>query len=179
MDLHQINLTYLRDEDRLLCRASFRDTAGELHEVRAWLTRRIVGELWLCIVQALKAQVALDQPQAAHVRQDVVGMEHVGSVARSEQQGNFAQPYEAGAKALPLGAEPLLVTRLTFNLRAGEPMRIDLAPAEGQGFELALTPHALHGFCAVLGKALANSGWGLELVMPGLGTAEDVPRLLN
>lgn len=178
MDLHQINLTYLQEEDRILYRTSFRSPDGELQEIRAWLTRRMVRNLWDGMVRALETQVTLDKPQAAHARSEIVGMEHETSVAQGREQGRFDNPYEAGAQILPLGETPILVTRLTFNLQVGQPVRINLAPTQDSGFEIALSPQALHGFCSVLLDAVRRADWDLELAPPGPSNAA-VPPVLN
>lgn len=179
MELHQIQLNYLQDEDRLLCRTSFRDADGGLQEIRAWLTRYMVIKLWEGIVQALEKKVALEVPQAAHASKDIVGMEHQSSVAKSREQGSFDNPYQANAQAFPLGEKPLLITALTFNLQAGQPIRINLAPAAGYGFEIALAQPVLHGFCSVLLKTVQQANWGLDLAMPGTATQSAAPSLLN
>lgn len=178
MELHQINLNYLQQEDRLLCRASFRSDDG-LQEIRAWLTRRTVRDLWLMIVKALETQVTLDKPQAAHARTEIVGMQHASSLEQGRQDGSFASTYDSGATAFPLGQDPFLVAKLTLNLRAGQPIRVDLAPADGQGFEMALPPAALHGFCSVLIEAVAKADWALDLRMPGLQAPDAGSPTLN
>lgn len=178
MDLHQIQLTYVQEEDRILCRTSFRSAEGGLHEIRAWLTRRVAALLWTGVIQSFEKQVALDVPQAAHASADIVGMEHQTSVAQSRQQGSFDNPYQGNVEGFPLGETPILVTTLTFNLKAGQPIRINLAPAKGYGFEIALAQSALHGFCSVLLETVGRTDWNLNLAMPGTMPASS-PALLN
>src|SRR5690349_3022568 len=74
MELHQIQVAHNAENDRLLLRATFRDQARALHEVRAWLTRRIVHRLWPGILRALETKVTLERPQAQHAKREIVGM---------------------------------------------------------------------------------------------------------
>lgn len=176
MELHQIQVIYRPDEDRLLCRASFRE-ADELHELRAWLTRRLVCNLWPAILQMLEKQVALEKPDAAHASSDIVGMEHQASVDAIRGTGSFDAPYAAQAKHFPLGEMPILVEKVDLTVGAGQPVRMNLYPAEGKGFEIGFDLTVLHGFCALMKDAVKLADWGLELKMPGLEAS--VSRVLN
>src|SRR6478672_11931776 len=124
MDLHQIQVTYQSTEDRLLCRASFRADDGGLQEIRAWLTRRLFQALWAGIADALKAQVKLDKPQAAHASAEIVNMEHHASVTAMKESGGFGSRYEHQVQDYPLGDAPPLLTSATFTLAANQPARI-------------------------------------------------------
>lgn len=178
MELHQINLNYLQEEDRILLRASFRGADGPLQEVRAWLTRRMVRRFWEAMVRALETQVALDKPQAAHAKTEILGMEHEASLARNREQGSFTAPYETSARILPLGEDPILIASMTFNLAPGKPVRINLAPAAGTGFEIALPRDAVHGFCKLLVDTVERSDWDLDLHLPQ-AAAQPAPAVLN
>lgn len=176
MELHQIQVIYRADEDRLLCRASFKAEDG-LQEVRAWLTRRLIRNLWPSLLQTLETQVALDKPAAAHAKTDIVGMEHQASVETIRETGNFNVPYAAKVAGYPLGEVPILVHQIDFTLHADQPLRITFSPAQGAGFEVALTLTVLHGFCALLKDAVRQAEWDMELKMPGLAAQEQ--RVLN
>jgi hypothetical protein len=176
MELHQIQVIYRPDEDRLLCRASFKET-GELHELRAWLTRRMVRNLWPAILQTLEKQVALEKPDAAHASADIVGMEHQASVDTIRGTGSFDAPYEAEAVHFPLGEMPILVEKVDLTVGAGQPVRVNLSPADGHGFEIGFNLTVLHGFCALLKDAVKQAEWDLELEMPGLEAPAS--RVLN
>lgn len=176
MELHQIQVIYHADEDRLLCRASFKVEDG-LQEVRAWLTRRLMRNLWPSILQTLETQVVLDKPAIAHAKSDIVGMEHQASVETIRETGNFDVPYEAKITGYPLGETPILVHKVDFTLYANQPIRISFSPAQESGFEVVLTLPALHGFCSLLKDAVKQAEWDMELEMPGL--AAPMQRVLN
>ncbi|MDB5797462.1 MAG: hypothetical protein JWP36_1364 [Paucimonas sp.] len=179
MELHQIQLSYNQEQDRVLLRATFRDKARALHEVRAWLTRRIVVRLWPGIVRAMEAKVTLEQPQAQHAKREIVGMVHQASINDNVQRGGFAKKFEETAVAHPLGTEPLLVTIANFHLKANQPVRIEFVALGGKRFEFAFSDRILHGFCKLLQDAVKNAEWELDLVMPGLDQAPVAPGALN
>jgi hypothetical protein len=178
MELHQIQLTYSAEEDRVLYRASFRAHDGTLQEVRAWLTRRMVKALWSGIVDALETQVTLDRPQAAHASADIVNMEHHACIEEIKGRGNFSSQYEAGS-TWPLGETPLLIHTTDFMQNPDQPIRVNMVPAQGSGFEVAFTLAILHGFCSLLKDAVSKADWDMELVMPGAATPLSAPRILN
>ncbi|WP_151638355.1 hypothetical protein [Noviherbaspirillum aerium] len=182
MELHQLQVSYQAEEDRLLFRASFKAEDGMLQELRAWITRRLLKALWPAIRQVLETQVRLDKPQAAHASADIVGMEHHASVKHIHDTGNFAARYENEISHFPLGEAPLLITSVNFTQDADQPVRIKLAPDGDDGFELSFIPVALHGFCSLLMEAAKTAEWDIALEMPGTLGAMDASggsRLLN
>jgi hypothetical protein len=178
MELHQIQLTYSVEDDRILYRASFRTDDGGLQEVRAWLTRRLVRVLWAGIIDALETQVGLDKPQAAHASADIVGMEHQSWVDEIRESGNFGNRYETGS-AYPLGETPILIRAADFSQHPGQPIRISMIPVQDDGFEVAFTLPILHAFCSLLKEAVSKADWDLELTMPGSGIPARDASLLN
>ena len=178
MALHQLQLTYLAEEDRILMRLSFRAESGVLQEIRTWLTRRLVSNLWPGILRALETQIKLDQPQAAHASAEMVGMAHQGSLTAIKARGDFNLPFENPVQAFPPDGTPLLVTAAHFTIGAGQPVRINFTSANGDGFEVALTQEILHAFCRLLQDAAKTAEWGLSLNLPA-ASDEPAPRVLN
>lgn len=180
MDLHQIQVTYRPDEDRILCRASFKTEDGGFQELRAWLTRRLTRMFWAGIIDVLEKQVAMEKPQASHASADIVGMEYQASVEETRNSGGFGTPYRAEENmTYPLGETPFLVSTINFTLTAGQPIRVDMSPAVGNGFEIAFSQPVLHSFCSLLRDAVCKAEWDMELVMPGSSGAIPVSRVLN
>ncbi len=179
MELHQIQVTYSTEEDRVLCRASFKAEDGGLQEVRAWLTRRMVKLLWPGVIDAMEKQVSLDKPQAAHASADIVGMDYHASIDEIRNSGNFSTPYEAERQTYPLGETPILVTTVDFKLNADQPIRVNLTSAQGHGFEIAFTQTVLHGFCSLLKDAVKKAEWDMNLVIPGSVASSSPGRVLN
>lgn len=179
MNVHQLQMTYNAGEDRILFRTTFMDSAGRLQEIRAWFTRRITRNLWPHIVKALESQVTLDKPQAAHAKTELVGMAHEESIAGFTAAGSFAAPFQHEAQSFPLGETPMLVFTARFTLQANQPLRINFAPAEGHGFEIAFPPPLLHGFCKLLQDAVRAAQWDLALALPGAIRPSMSARVLN
>lgn len=177
MELHQLQVTYQAEEDRVLCRASFKAQDAGLAEVRAWLTRRMVRGLWGGMLDAMEKQVALDKPAAAHASGDIVGMEHHATVEAIRDSGSFETAFEEDIAELPLGAAPILVTTINFSLNPGQPIRMNMTPGSGSGFEIAFAPAMLHGFCSLLRDAVKKAEWDLELNLPG--SAAPASRVWN
>lgn len=178
MELHQIQVIYQPDEDRILCRASFRATDGQLQEVRAWLTRRVVKAMWPTMLEAMERQVALDNPDAAHARGDIVEMQHHATLEAFRDKGSFNHSFQEDIRGFPLGEKPLLVATADFSVAAGQPLRMNFLPASGNGFEIAFAQQVLHGFSSLLREAVLKSEWDLEMSLPG-DRAAPISRVLN
>jgi hypothetical protein len=180
MELHQLQVTYQAGQDRLLCRASFSrerpdnptaQSAGEggnLSEIRAWLTRRMVRKLWPAIIQVLETQVTLTMPDAAHFKSDIVGMEHESSLDRMRTAGAFDTPFATDVRDFPFGETPLLVHHVDFTMDAGQPIRVTLRPETGPGFELKMASAMFHAFCELMRDAVRQAEWDVELALPGM-----------
>ncbi|HYD79384.1 MAG TPA: hypothetical protein VEC06_06210 [Paucimonas sp.] len=179
MDLHQIQLSYQVEEDRLLFRVSFKDGQGGLQEIRSWLTRRFVRNFWPGVLQTMEKQVALAQPAAAHASAELVGMGHEASVSEIREAGGFDAPFEAAADSFPLGDAPLLITAAHLAIDADRPLRIDFVSPGRGSFEVAFTATMLHGFCTLLQEAVKKADWDIELVLPGMAAGGAGPRVLN
>jgi hypothetical protein len=175
MRLHQIKIDYQAEEDRLLMLVS----TSEGVEVRLWLTRRFVKLLWPLLVKLAEDASPRIRTQAnPEARKALLGLEHEQAVSRA----NFAKPYEAQARATPLGESPLLLARIqTGHDRKGQPV-VALHPAEGQGVTLTFDSVLLHSVCRLLQAAVKKSDWDVELKLPGgeaREPAERAPRTIN
>jgi hypothetical protein len=178
MDLHQLQLTYQVEDDRIILRISFKETES-LQEIRAWLTRRLVKNLWSGIIRALETRVSLAQPLAAHASAEIVNMEHQASVSEIRSNGSFDTPFEAAADDFPMGETPILVTAAHFTIHPDQPLRVNFTNADNHGFEIAFTQTVLHGFCSLLQEAVTAAEWDLELRLPGIGDTGTASRTLN
>jgi hypothetical protein len=179
MDLRQLQLTYHWEQDRILFRTSFTGEDGSIQEIRTWLTRRVVKQLWPGIVKALQTKVALEQPQAAHASGEIVGMAHQASVSETAARGNFASAFENGATVYPMGKQPLLVTDTQCTANAGQPLHIRFKAPRGATLELAFSSSVLHAFCKLLQDAARVAAWDIALSLPGTMVPHDSSRTLN
>lgn len=172
MRLHQIRIDYHPEHDRLLLRVSTNDGA----ELRFWLTRRYVKGLWPALMKMAEViGEARAQPDPT-VRKAVLEFEHDKAV----RQADFATPYKA-ATNLPLGAEPLLVTRLRAQPDGRGNAVIAMHPAQGQGMDLAMDAMLLHSFTRLLQGAVKKTDWDVRLELPKApmpdATVADASRL--
>jgi hypothetical protein len=180
MDLQQIHASYHQEEDRLLFRVSYLDATGELHEIRAWITRQLLKTLWAGLVTAMEAQVALDQPQAAHAKAEIAGMQHEASLMDLQARGGFDQAFKADINKFPFGEHPILLTQAHIKVDSGQGPRIQFVSTAQRHFELGFTPVTFHALCKVLRDAVVNVDWGIELRLPKTNApSETEKRLLN
>lgn len=176
MRLHQLKLDYVPEQDRLLLRVST-DTQVE---VRLWLTRRALRLLWPLLVQMVRTAPDVVLQSNPEARDALVGMQHEQALSRAD----FAKPFEEAPRAMPLGAEPLLVAQLRARRDEQGNHVLGLLPLQGEGIHLTLDNTLLHSFCRLVQNAAANSEWNLELELPALAAREGAdaakaPKTLN
>jgi hypothetical protein len=180
MLLHQIQAAYRADDDRLLLRVSFAENDGSLQEIRSWITRALVKTLWPGIIRALETQVALDQPQAAHARVEIVNMQHQATVTEIRSRGDFDVPFAPEEYSYPFGEQPILLVRAHISVQAKQTPRINFVSAHNGSFEVAFTSSMLHGFCTLLQDAVKKAEWDIELRLPGIPAEQELAqRVLN
>ncbi len=157
MRLHQIRIDYHQEQDRLLLRIS----TDEGSELRFWLTRRFIKGLWPALMKMAEAVgEARTQPDPT-VRKAMLEFEHDKAV----RQADFATPYKDAA-SLPLGPEPLLVTRLRAQPDGRGNAVLALHPAQGQGMDLAMDAMLLHSFTRLVQGAVEKTDWDIRVELP-------------
>lgn len=157
MRLHQIRIDYHPEQDRLLLRVSTNEGA----ELRFWLTRRYVKGLWPALMKMAEVIGAARTQPDPTVRKAMMEFEHDKAV----RQADFATPYKA-ATELPLGAEPLLVTKLRAQPDGRGNAVLALHPTQGQGMDLAMDAMLLHSFTRLLQGAVGKTDWDMRLELP-------------
>ena len=174
MNIHQLSVTYLSEEDRILARIN--TTAGE--EMRLWLTRRLMVGLWPLLSKVMTGHLL--RLEAAGSSLDAADDEMKKMLAdfRKEeflQNADFETPYKETEATLPLGEEPLLVTdvdaaplpngrlRLSFNENSAQNKAENPQPRR---FRMEMEPRLMQGLLHLLEQALAQSRWR-EPFMPG------------
>jgi hypothetical protein len=176
MRLHQLKLDFIAAQDRLLLRVS---TVDRL-EMRLWLTRRALRLLWPLLVQMLRSSPEIARQTNPQARDALVGMQHEQAL----RQANFAAPFDESERAMPLGAEPVLVARIHTDKDAHGNLVLGLLPQQGQGIHLTLDNTLLHSLCKLLQNAVAKTDWDIVLELPTLQTrVEDedpvAPKTVN
>ena len=163
MIIHQLQASYVLEQDRILVRLNTQ--AGE--EVRLWLTRRMVKNLFPHMLQ-VTADLVTDQAQGAS--HDGANRNALTQFKRQEslQKADFSTPFNSQAASLPIGDAPLLASRVHITVCDGGALRIgfeeDIAGAAAKrGFEVTLGQDLLHGLMHLLEAALRHADWGITL----------------
>lgn len=165
--LAQIQISFAPVEDRLLMRLNTDDGA----EFRFWLTRRYVRILW-----PILHQLALPDTPASGATSPAA-QAAVANFQREQalDQADFESAFESTAKALPLGADPVLLTRAQSKRSADGLPVLCLHPADGAGIDIALEPQVSHSLLALLENAVEAADWQLQNPAPGNTTTPRPP----
>ena len=142
--LHQINVTYVPTEDRLLMRV----TTREGDEYRIWLTRRYC---------TLLTGILRNQ------------MERFGGEPSLASSQETRQLFKAGAmdksfdteqgSHYPLGESGILAFRLNTGVNEQNDLSVQILPEQGQGVTLNLNKALLYLFHNVLTQGITQAEW--------------------
>ena len=191
MQIHQMSVTYLPEQDRILMRIN--TTEGE--EMRMWLTRRLMVNLWPLLSKLLTDHLLkLESAGASLAGADPELKKKLAEFRKEEflQHADFDTPYQEGQANLPLGEEPLLVTDVDAAPLANGPLRLNFnerPPSSGdtkpRSFQMEMQPKLMQGLMHLLDQALLQSGWR-EAFIPLAGAEPALedgdgsrPRYLN
>jgi hypothetical protein len=195
MNIHQLSVTYLAEEDRILARIN--TTAGE--EMRLWLTRRLMVGLWPLLSKVMTGHLLRLEAAGTSLESASDELKTMLADFRKQeflQHADFETPYNEDKASLPLGAEPLLVTdvdaaplpngrlRLSFN----ETLTGNAATAQPRRFQMEMEPRLMQGLLHLLEQALSQSGWrepfepapsSEDPTQPDAASRPSRPRYLN
>jgi hypothetical protein len=185
MHIHQMSVTYLPEQDRILMRINTTDS----EEMRIWLTRRLLIGLWPLLSKMLTDHLLKLESAGAAIDTADDELKRMLADFRKEEflrQADFDTPYkEAPQTKLPLGEEPLLVTDVDATPLAAGPLRLAFneRPPSGdspRSFQMEMEPKLMQGLMHLLEQALAQSGWRepfVPLPVPAEeAAAEDAPK---
>lgn len=190
MQIHQMSVTYLPEQDRILMRVNTTD--GE--EMRMWLTRRLMVGLWPLLSKLLTEHLLKLESAGASLAGANPELKKMLAEFRKEeflQHADFDTPYQEGQQREPLGEEPLLVTDVDATPLASGPLRLNFnerppnGDAKPRNFQMEMQPKLMQGLMHLLDQALLQSLWR-EPFVPAAAVepaAEDGdgnrPRYLN
>ncbi len=188
MQIHQMSVTYLPEQDRILMRIN--TTEGE--EMRMMLTRRLMVGLWPLLSKLLTEHLLKLESAGASLAGANPELKKMLAEFRKEeflQHADFDTPYEEGEQ--PQAEEPLLVTDVDATPLASGPLRLNFnerpptGAAKPRSFQMEMQPKLMQGLMHLLDQALLQSQWR-EPFVPVSGpeaTAEESdpgrPRYLN
>ena len=143
--LHQLNITYVPKEDRLLLRVS--TLQGD--EFRVWLTRRYTGLLFNVLNKQMEKSGG------------------VPTVAASEETrklfkaGALDQKFTGDSSSFPLGENGFLAFRINTGETPDGVLHLEVSPEQGQGITLHLSNPLLYMFSNILNQGIDQAGWQL------------------
>lgn len=164
MQIHQMSVTYLPEQDRILMRINTRE--GE--EMRMWLTRRLMVGLWPLLTKLLTDHLLKLEAAGTTLTAADESLKKMLTEFRKEEflsKADFDTPYQEGPVRLPLGEEPLLVTDVDATPQPGGPLRLSFneRPPGGENkprsFNLEMQPKLMQGLMHLLDQALNQSQW--------------------
>jgi hypothetical protein len=170
MKIHQLSVTYLAEQDRILVRIN---TASS-EEMRLWFTRRLLLGLWPLLSKLMTRHLLKLEAAGTSLETADEDLKKMLADFRKEEflrDADFDTPYQENQAALPLGDEPLLVTdvdaaplpngrlRLSFNER---PPGTD----KPRSFQMEMEPKLMQGMMHLLEQALGRSQWQEPFAAP-------------
>lgn len=143
MAVRQLQVANDSVQDRLILRVA----TDSNEEIRIFLTRRFLREIWPHLSRLLASQLA--QAPADNTP------EH--------EPASFEQPFKEDNPFYPLGSTPLLASEVTFEGTGNDLTRLILREGRERSFSLNLTGELLHALCSMLRAASEQAQWDLTL----------------
>ncbi|MDB5957223.1 hypothetical protein [Ramlibacter sp.] len=162
MQIHQMSVTYLPEQDRILMRVN--TTEGE--EMRMWLTRRLMVGLWPLLSKLLTEHLLKLESAGASLAGANPELKKMLAEFRKEeflQHADFDTPYEEGEQ--PQVEEPLLVTDVDATPMASGPLRLNFnerppnGSAKPRSYQMEMQPKLMQGLMHLLDQAMLQSQW--------------------
>jgi hypothetical protein len=165
MKIHQLSVTYLAEQDRILVRIN----TSAAKEMRLWLTRRLMMGLWPLLSKLLTQHLLKLEAAGRTLDSADAGLRKMLADFRKEEflkDADFETPYQEKEPVPAQGEEPLLVTdvdasplpdgrlRLSFNEHRKESER------EPRRFQVEMQPKLMQGLMHLLEQALVRAQWG-------------------
>lgn len=163
MNIHQLQLTYSTQEDRLILRIN----SKENEEIRLFLTRRMLVSFWDILTQAVNhsiSQKTFDDiknpainstPEVQKMKQQV---QHQDIVDKSD----YKTPFNEGNK-FPIGESPALIEKITINTLENTTTTLIFYSNNGQNINLNLNQQLLHNLSDLIIKVIPSTDWNITL----------------
>ena len=174
MNIHQISVTYVQAQDRCLVRIN--SHAGD--ELRLWFTRRLTLGLMPRLKHAageqLRLHLALATSPTSATSALPMAQRRTDLLASFQKeaeiyQGDFKTPFKEQPAALPLGAQPLVITDVKLALQPNGKVDLQLVEKSDQqvlNITLAMELKLAQGLLHLLAKALKKSQWQQMPLLP-------------
>lgn len=163
MQIHQFQVSYLAEQDRILVRMN--STNGQ--EQRLWLTRRMLLGLYPHLEQTSAQLTLADAPPVGH---DGAAGDAVQAFQRQEtlDRTDFDTPFQSPQPLFTDADQPLLVTAAHIQQQGASMLSVrfeETLPGmpESRQLEITLGSDTLIALLHVISLALQNSDWGLQI----------------
>jgi hypothetical protein len=190
MKIHQLSVTYLAEQDRILVRVN----TAAAEEMRLWLTRRLMLGLWPLLSKLLTKHLLKLESAGTSLDTADEDLKKMLAEFRKEEflkQADFETPYQEHQPTA--GEEPLLITDVDASPLANGQLRLSFnerPPGQGKprSFRMEMEPKLMQGLMHLLEQALVRSQWREAFGAPmavedGISADEDrasrKPRYLN
>lgn len=155
--IHQINMTFNPEEDRIVFKLN---TVGK-EEFRFYFTRRYVKLLWPILLRMAESEYKIRNPETGHLARAVMPFERENALTAA----NFKTHYSSDIKSYPLGEDIILLS----GIRVRNENILCLLPSRGKGIEIKMDSRMLHSFMELLRQTARAAQWDLDQL---LGTAQ-------
>ena len=162
--MHQMQLSYISTEDRLL----FRVNTSARQEFRFWMTRRYTGLLWSALAKVIEESGETPQDAAPQPVPDPLSKSAEKELKHQElvSQSDFQTGYEESTY-LPLGDAPVLLFSIGIKPSPEGQAMLCMHPENGQGIEMVLNEQIVHSLCKLITDTTSKAGWNLNLSFGG------------
>lgn len=157
MQIQQLQVVADPIQDRLLLRIS----TPSQEEVRVFLTRRFLRELWPHLVGMLFGHLG-----ARQIRLEVKEM---------PPTGGFEPPFQNANASFPLGCTPLLAAEAKLEAASEGLCRLTVRELKERSFTMTLNADLLQALCSMLRATCEQSKWDLPLDYTAPATPAAVP----
>jgi hypothetical protein len=166
MQIHQFQVSYLAEQDRILVRMN----ATDGQEQRLWLTRRLLLSLYPHLEKMAARLTLADAPPVAH---DGAADAAIQTFQRQEtlDRTDFDTPYQSPQPVFGEDDQPLLVTTAHLQKQDSSTLSVRFEESlpglqESRQLEIHMGSDTLIALLHVISLSLQHSDWGLNPVTP-------------
>jgi hypothetical protein len=145
MQVRQLQVAHDSVQDRLVLRIGTQ--ANE--EIRVFITRRFLRELWPHLAATLAGNAASTTASPAP--------------AKNAPGATFAEPFRDDNPTYPLGSNPLLAAEATLESAGDGLWRLILREMRERGVTLNLNGELLQALCSMLRATAGQAAWDINL----------------
>jgi hypothetical protein len=171
MDIHQLNLSYLPEHDRLLLRVSTKQ--GD--ELAVWLTRKVTLAIWPALQGCAQSHAARSYAGKSNVSDPILRKELAEfSSAKHLQTADFNTPYVpispvakvpnySPQRTATLQGTPLLPIEIKLEAKPNGHTQLELKEAQ-RNVSMLLDEQLLHAIMQLIEQTVVQADWGVNLV---------------